>query len=154
MKENRVRISTAATMIIALSLAWSGIAYAKPPKGPHGDDMRGGKSPIMVIERHAQELGIGEDTLEEIWEVADGIQQEIRKIRRNIRGLKGELKAQLENEQPERTTVMTLLDQIGALQTDAKKLEMGVLLDIRPLLTVEQREALKKFKKRHRRGKK
>ena len=154
-KENRlIRVFWVA--LVAFGMLMSGMAMAKPPRGPGGTAgmMHSGKSPLMMIEQHADELGIDEATLERIWEVADRIQPEARKLRRSIKGLKKEIRTQMDSDAPDRTAVMQLLDQIGELQTETKKLEMSVMLDIHPMLTGEQREALRKFRKKQRQGKK
>jgi Spy/CpxP family protein refolding chaperone len=128
-------------------LFWSVSAQARPPhdgKGPK-------KNPLEMIERHADKLGIDDGTLEAIWEIADAGRTEGRQFRRSLRQLRKELREMLRSDEPDRVAVMAQVDAIGEIDVALRKHDLNILLDVRTLLTSEQKKALDEL--RRKRGK-
>ena len=139
--------------VVACCVLGSSIGFARgggPGAGASGQegDHRG-----PGLREYAEELGL-----------SDGVQAEIKKIRRASRDAKVDLKYQLnkarnalrdllEEDSPAEASVMSQADKIGALQMKLRKARLRKMLQINKLLTPDQRRRFKKFKGRHRGGK-
>jgi Spy/CpxP family protein refolding chaperone len=134
---NRRTLITAALVLIPF-IAVSGTVLAQRGFGPPGKgDPMGG-----FLERNAEELGLDDETTE-------AIQQVLEEGRERARGLDGALQEAhrvmrdlLRQDVPDKVTVMRQAEVIGELETERQKHRLSTLIEIRSLLTPEQRELL------------
>jgi periplasmic protein CpxP/Spy len=145
-------LRTLAAGLFAISLAGfaAGAAAQAPaapdaPPPPHGR-WRPGAPPGPpfgdVLERHADELGLDADTLARIRDIADKSRQAEQPLADQLRTLHQGMRALLEAESPKADDVMQQADKIGALETELRKDHLRTMLEIRALLTPEQRQKL------------
>ena len=122
-------------------------AFAFPPGGPGGP--RGGPGhaspPHELIRAHADELGLDAATVDEIVQIAEDSHDEIRETHEAIRMEKDKLHELLRAETPNRQRVMAQVDAVSRAEAAMKKQQLGILMDIRALLTPEQRAALNRI---------
>lgn len=157
------RVLTTALVLGASLFASGGVAIAQPdgPEaggGPPGSGPRGrhGPPPIeRVLERHADELGLSAKTRAAIREIAAAARERDRPASEELRALHEQMRALLDAESPQLDDVMQWADRIGAAETELKKQRLRTMLEIRALLTPEQRQKLVQISEQrrgHRRG--
>ncbi len=148
----RVRI------VIALTLGLLWVLLAAPPlgaqPGPHrgpGGGPGGGpdtgreapdEPPGRFIAEHAEELGLSDEARAEIEAIVRRSHERSRELRQAHRQAAQALHQLLELDEPDRATVMSQADVVGGLESQRRKLRLGAMLDIRSLLTPEQRRQL------------
>lgn len=129
---------------------------------PEYDGRRGkrhpGKGPLPheILRRHADKLGISEEVLSQIEDVVMQAREQQREIRRDIKKLQADVHYEMDADSPDRSKVMDLIRETGELKIKQHQARISVLLDIRSVLTPDQRRTLKKLMKKrrdkHRRG--
>ncbi|MCX5738895.1 MAG: periplasmic heavy metal sensor [Proteobacteria bacterium] len=150
------RLVSTAWLLCASLLASGGFAFAalaqppgpEPGGGPPGMGPRGphGPPPIEhVLERHAGELGLGADTRAAIRAIAAKARLDERPASEELRTLHEQMRTLLEGDSPKLDDVMQWADRIGAAETELKKSRLRTMLEIRTLLTPEQRQKLVKI---------
>jgi Spy/CpxP family protein refolding chaperone len=128
-------------------------AVAHPPGpgpggGPPGSGRRGphGPPPIeRVLERHAGELGLDADTRAAIRDIAAKARQDEQPVADQLHSLQDQMHELLDGDSPQLDDVMQWADRIGAAETELKKRRLRTMLEIRTLLTPEQRQTLVKI---------
>ena len=121
-------------LIVALATASS----ARPPWGRGGQD----HGPGSLLEEHADQLGLDEETRDAIRDVVRESSQSNEELRDELRGLHRQMKELLSQDDPDESAVMMLADRIGLLETSLHKHRLAAMLEIRAALTPEQREQL------------
>ncbi len=117
----------------------------EPGGAPPGIGRRGPHRPPPiehVLERHAGELGLDADTRAAIREIATKARQDERPASDQLRALHEQLRKLLGGDSPKLDDVMQWADRIGAAETELKKSRLRTMLEIRTLLTPEQRQKL------------
>ncbi|HTY17001.1 MAG TPA: periplasmic heavy metal sensor [Myxococcota bacterium] len=123
-----------------------------PPGGPPGPPFSD------VLERHADELGLDADTLARIHAIAEKARVAEQPLAEQLRSLHDAMRTMLQADSPKVDDVMQQADRIGALETELRKARLSTMLEIRSLLTADQRQKLvqlfeaKKQRWRERRG--
>ncbi|MBW2315539.1 MAG: periplasmic heavy metal sensor [Deltaproteobacteria bacterium] len=131
------------------TLAWlaiTGIAEARPPHGPMG----AGPPPGAMLDFHADELGLDEDTRETIREIVEESHTEGRALHGEVREAREALHRELKAEPVDHDAVMALVERAGALETEMEKHRIETMLEIRDQLSPEQRTALVELRGRMR----
>jgi Spy/CpxP family protein refolding chaperone len=95
-----------------------------------------------LLERHAERLGLDAETLASIRAVEDASHPEHERLADALHALRREMREKLGEDAPDREAVMALADRIGAAETELDKHRLSTLLEIRSLLTPEQRKEL------------
>jgi Spy/CpxP family protein refolding chaperone len=136
----RARISTetsaaAAAFALVACLFQAGSAEAQP-RGPEPD------RPEHFIGEHADELGLDEGTRTQIEEIVLRSRREAEKLRRAHHQAGRTLRQLLELDEPDEASVMQQADVVGSLESQRLKQRIGSMLEIRALLTPEQRRRL------------
>jgi len=137
---------TTALLLAALALGLGQQAGAGEPEpaspGPMGP-WRHGPPPLGdVLERHADELGLDANTRARIREIAETSREQEEPLAAQLRALHEGMHQLLDVDAPRLDDVMHQADQIGALETELRKHQLRTLLEIRALLTPEQRHKL------------
>ena len=122
---------------------------------PEGRKGKMGKGPLPheLLRRHADQLGISEDVLEQVEAMVSEVKDSQRTLRRDIKKLKIDVHYEMEQDNPDRQKVMNLVRESGELKIKQHQARIGVLLDIRALLTPAQREGLERLMKERRKAK-
>ena len=132
-------LASAAVLVLALALAGASDARSPMggPKGPHGD-----RSPARMIDEHADELGLDDETRQAIRVIVDESRGDSEAFHRQLRAAHDDLRDLLAQDAPDESAVMQQAETIGAVETEMHKHRLGTLLEVRALLTPEQREKL------------
>ena len=142
---------------LVVFLALPALAWPGGPGGHRGGPPHVGGPPpdggLRLIERHADELGIEDDTLEAIRETAETHIATNETLKEQIHALREELRETLEQPQPAEAEVVALANEIGALETQASTNRLLSLVRTRALLTDEQSAALVELGARRHEGK-
>jgi Spy/CpxP family protein refolding chaperone len=147
-EENPVRIPKLIRLLAVLLALASAVAPALA--GEHGHHRR--KPPLdALLERHAERLGLDAETLAKIRAAADASRPEHERLADELHALRLEMRALLSEDAPGLEAVMHLADRVGAAETALDKHRLATLLEIRTLLTPEQRRELVRIHEERRR---
>jgi Spy/CpxP family protein refolding chaperone len=140
---------------LGLALGCPGLALAQepgPPPRPPGDEPprferhhRGPPPFEDVLERHADRLGLDEATRAKVRAVAEAARPEGDRLREDLHAAHGEMRALLGQDAPDEAAVLAQAERIGAAETALQKQRLRTMLEIRALLTPEQRAELVKI---------
>jgi Spy/CpxP family protein refolding chaperone len=138
-------------LLLALLAAAGGAPRAEAGEHPHGRKHR--RPPLdALLERHADRLGLDAAALADIRSAADAARPEHERLRDALHALRLEMRSLLEQDEPDREAVMQLADRVGAAETALDKHRLATLLEIRALLTREQRQELVRIHEEERRA--
>jgi Spy/CpxP family protein refolding chaperone len=96
------------------------------------------------LQRNAEELEIDEETLETIVAIAEDSREEISGLRQGLASAKEELETLLKEDEPNRRAVMAQVETLGMAEIAMRQAHLTTLMDIRALLTLEQREEIER----------
>lgn len=119
-----------------------GAAGARPPFGGGFHGPRGGDHHERFFERYADRLGVDDETRAEIEERFDASREQAEPLRLAVREAHRELREMLRADEPDRAAILAQADRIGELEGELRKLRLTTLLDVRGLLTEEQRDEM------------
>ncbi len=137
-------------------------AFAQPPGpepppdgGPPGMGRRGPPPIEAVMERHADELGLDQATRAAIQAIAARSRLVEQPLSEQLHELQKGMRSLLDADSPNLDDVMQWADRMGAAETELKKQRLRTMLEVRALLSPEQRQKLVKIfeeRKGHRKG--
>jgi Spy/CpxP family protein refolding chaperone len=104
-----------------------------------------------ILERNAERLGLDAETLAKIRSAADASRPEHERLEAELGALRREMWSLLSEDAPDAEAVMRLADRVGAAETALDKHRLATLLEIRTLLTPEQRRELVRIHEERRR---
>jgi Spy/CpxP family protein refolding chaperone len=134
---------------LAVLLAFASLA-APALAGEGGHHRK--KPPLdAILERHAERLGLDAATLAKIRAAADASRPEHERLEAELHALRQEMWTLLSEDAPEHDAVMRLADRVGAAETALDKHRLATLLEVRALLTPEQRRELVRIHEERRR---
>jgi Spy/CpxP family protein refolding chaperone len=152
---NATRGMRTAALLAGLLLAAQGFALAAVAQPPGPDPERGDGPPGMrhhgpppidaVMERHAEELGLDDTTRAAIQEIAARSRLVEQPLTQQLHDLHDGMRNLLETDSPNLDDVMQWADRIGAVETELKKQRLRTMLEVRALLSPEQRQKLVKL---------
>lgn len=134
-----------AGLAVGGALALAPVAMADGYRGFGHRGHRGHHGPPVgtMIDHHAEALGLDEETREAVREIVEASHEEGEALRREAEAARGALHELMEQEPVDRDAVLDQVERVGDLRTESKKHRIETLLDIRELLTPEQRATLK-----------
>lgn len=139
-------LSRSLSLSLLLVVALASASSARSPWGRGGSDHGAGS----LLREHADELGLDEQTREAIREVIRSSREASEELRGELRGLHRQMKEMLSSEDPDEDAVMALADRIGGVETSVHKQRLAAMLEIRSVLTPEQRAQLVELRKEER----
>ena len=121
--------------------------------GPHHRGHKK-KGPMFMnpkmLDRVAERINLDDTTLESIKaKVYEGKKAKID-LKAELDSKKLDLRHELDSQNPDRGKVMNLIDETGALHTKLKKLKIGLMLEIRSMLSPQQIKQMKKLRREFR----
>lgn len=150
----RLRWLTLGLLLAGLALAAPGFAgegaegcgdgcpyHAKGDR--HGMPGGPGWGPGGFIEHHAEALGIDDATLAEIRAIEESSRENGKALSEARRAAQDDLRALLDQDEPDRDAVMAKVDAIGELETKQHRERVSTMLAIHDKLSAEQRAELK-----------
>lgn len=103
--------------------------------GPHHD-------PLARLEKQVEALGLDAQTAAAVRTTIDAARNEAKTSRPEIRAAHQAMRDLLRQDSPDASAVLAQADTIGALMTAERKRVLQATLDVRALLTPDQRAAL------------
>ncbi len=143
---------------IAAVLGLAATAQAGPwGKGMMGKGGPGMGPPPAVMNKFLKDIGVSPQVIKKLKNLHYDAQEKSIDIRAQVQKARLELMKLLDTPKPSRSAVFSQLEKISRLELEMKKLHVGMMLDVKSLLTPEQFEKLQAFhaewKAKHRRGK-
>ncbi len=134
-------------VLLGLALPQSGLARRDGPGGP--GKHRPGPQHIM-FEKHADRLGLDAETLEKIRGISEKAKEESSELHTKFQEARTTMHKLLSAEAPDKAAVMKQAEVMGEIMTGIRKHRLAALLDVRALLTPEQRQELIKIREERR----
>ncbi len=123
-----------------------GASTALAERGPSQDmtraQPRSARNAIPLhrfLQRNAEDLGIDEETLEAIVAIAENSREEFTELKQELAEAKEGLGTLLDADEPNRRSVMAQVETLGRAEIAMRQAHLTTLMDIRALLTPEQR---------------
>lgn len=142
-------ILTLATSLGMILLAPGGAARAQGPGGgpPLGPGRPEAMEHRMAMRHHRmemmRELDLSKEQRETIAELRDKQERTAIRMRADLQTARLDLRRLMRVEKPDRMAVHRQIDRIAQLRAGMQKARIGLRLDIRGLLTPEQRERMR-----------
>ena len=131
-----ITIASLAALLALLLFAGQGFARSPFP----GDFMEGhGDHEERFLDAYADRLGLDEETREKIRAKIDASRSASEPLRDQVHDGYRALRELLMQDAPNRDAVMQQAQEVGELRISLAKLRLATLLDVRALLTPEQR---------------
>jgi Spy/CpxP family protein refolding chaperone len=141
-----VRGSAVALFLLAWPLAAAPPASAQPEappaSGANADPIAQRVFPPELVMGHADEIGLTPDQRGQIVAAVSSLQQQANGLGPRMAQARGQMVADLDAEPADETRVLAALDGVLAVERDVKRLEIGMLVRIRNILTPAQRTRL------------
>jgi Spy/CpxP family protein refolding chaperone len=146
-------VGSLTALLVGVTVASTGFAqppFGGPPPGGGPGSFGGpppGGGPDQFIEEHASRLGLDDETLEAIDQIVDESREKAQGLRAGLRGMHREMRDLLSQDTPDESAVMQQAEAIGQAETELHKHRLEALLQIRAMLTEEQRAELTRIRK-------
>ena len=112
--------------------------------GCHGKHMH--PNLCRMLQVHADEISLTEEQLNKIDELCTEQKDLITRLHADMKILHDDLRAEMEKDESDRRIVSDISDEISAIRGQIMKSRLMLHLDIKELLTPEQREIIKELK--------
>jgi Spy/CpxP family protein refolding chaperone len=161
MRKLRLGVIVASALLAALVVvpvdgwAQGGDGQGRQERQMQGRRGGGGPGPaglVRMLERNAAQLGIDAATLERARGIETAAQERSGKLSERQRAEREAMRKLLDADAPDEAAVLAQADVMGQLDTDLRKQELRSMLEIRRLLTPEQRSAVAKLRDERPRG--
>jgi Spy/CpxP family protein refolding chaperone len=130
--------------LIPIALIVSAIVVLSTP----ADARRHGPVPDERLEKHLEELDLTSAQKEKVRVILDAGREERQKLRAQKREVIERMHSLLEQDPPDEAAIMLQAERIGDIRTEAHKVMLRTLLQIREQLSPEQRRQLMTIKRR------
>lgn len=132
MRAATVRTARSAAIAIATGLALVGAASARPGPGMGGP-------PGFFLEKTVDKLELHAEQRTAVQAVIDQAKPAGEKLREDVKAAHESMRALLEQPTVDEAAVMAQADAVGAAMTESRKHDLRTMLQVRALLTPEQR---------------
>lgn len=137
-----MRIQTPGFALVAVLVSAS-LVSAAAFAGGRGGSCGAGRGHDGGIERHIDRLDLDEKTRAEAFAILDAARPTQRELRREMRDARQELHARIQQDPVDEAAVYAQQDVLSALKNESRRLNLATMLQVRALLTPEQREQLR-----------
>lgn len=134
MKRHRRSRSARCALALVAALGIAASADARPP-----DEQR---PPLGLIQRNADRLGLKGDALAAVRAVVESSGKRHEELLKQLDAARNEMRALLSKPVPDSAAVMAQADAIGAIETALHKNRLQAIMQIREMLSPEQRTEL------------
>jgi Spy/CpxP family protein refolding chaperone len=141
MQHRTLRLQPTLLALIVL-FALAADATARPPSGGSFAGRHGADRHERFLEKHAERLGVDDETRQAIEARFESSRAQAEPIRDALHASHGALREMLHAEEPDRSAIMSQAEAIGQLETELRKLRLATLLEVRAMLTEEQRSEM------------
>jgi Spy/CpxP family protein refolding chaperone len=163
--KTRTRILAISAVAVVATVTWMAAAsIAQPPgctgDGPFGQGRRGGQGMhgfagghggmggfggmmgMPPLERIAEKLELTDEQIARIEEIRDAAKPKRAELRKRVLRLQNSLQGELLEDDPDKVAALELVASIGEATTELRKLALEERLEMRAVLTDEQRDEL------------
>ncbi len=140
MTRQRFLMSVAATLALAAAVVMAGPAAA----------WRHGPPPDGGLQRQLDKLNLDPTQREQVQAILDAAKPEREQVRTQLESARDQMHELMKQDPPDETKIMEQADSLGQLQTAAHKAMLHTMLQVRAVLTPEQRAQLEDLKPRRR----
>lgn len=141
----------APALALLCALLCAAPAVARPGPGGPGERPRA-ELDLRLLERSAEQLGLDEATLDRIKARVYEAEKTGIDLKARLEHAKLELRRALDDEAPAKADVLARIEEVGRLETELRKHQVGLMIDVRAMLGPDQRDALRKMTRRGKRG--
>jgi Spy/CpxP family protein refolding chaperone len=127
-----------------------GLALAVALLAPHAALARPSHDPGRFIAKHAERLGLSDETLAAIGRVLDASRARNEGLEDEARRTRAALRARLEAPSPDRAAVLEAASTVDAAMASLHRNRLEAILEIHALLTPAQREELVRIREERR----
>lgn len=127
---------------VALALATVTVVAANATANRHGG-RPGHGSMLGRVEHGVEKLELAPETRKSVDAILDQARSQQRELRDQLHAAHEQMRTALDAESPSTDAVLAQADSIGALETQAKKLELQAIIQVRQLLSAEQWQQLR-----------
>ncbi len=144
-QKNKIAVGA---LVALLVVGTSMMALAEGPRGGgrgHGQGQGGGHGefgPEMRIERMAKRLDLSEDQIASIKEIRENGRSDSQELRKQMLRLRNEKQGEMLKDDPSTKKVLALTTELGDLRTKMQTNRMANRLEVRKVLTPEQRDKM------------
>lgn len=125
--------------VLLASLTVSGLSHADVGRPPREAGSHSGR---FLEEEYADQLGLEAETLATIHTIVEEARRQGKALGAQLHQAYIQMRALLSEEMPDTDAVMKLADTIGSLELAERKNRLQAMLQIRSLLSPEQRQGL------------
>jgi Spy/CpxP family protein refolding chaperone len=126
----------------AIAIAAVATAGQQADARPGGSCGGGKGAKLEHLERGVSRLGLPQQQLESVYQVIDQARVQRRAFDGELNAANERMRTLLEQDAPSVEAVTAQADSIGVLQTEARKVELRALVQVRNLLSPEQWQQL------------
>ncbi len=138
MRGSWMKRMAALALALAVVTTVAGTAVAKRHGGSPGHGSMLGR-----VERGVDELELAPETRKSVDAILDQARAQRRELRDQLRTARGQMRGMLDESAPSTDAVLAQADAIGALETQATKLDLQAIIQVRKLLSAEQWQELR-----------
>ncbi len=135
-----------------LVLAFAAAALAQGPQNRFGQGRGRQGEPGLRLEMLAEKLELTEEQVAAIEKIQETGREKATELRKDMMRLRNELEGEMLKDEPSEKTALQLVEKIGGLRTEMQAGRMQVRLEVRGLLTPEQRDRMLMMEQGSRRG--
>jgi Spy/CpxP family protein refolding chaperone len=120
-------------------------AWARPHMGGGGGGMCGGDGSGAMLDRletGVGTLGLQQKDLDAIYQIIDNARKESRPLSSQLRTAHEQMRTLMESDTPNVDAVTQQADAIGSLSTQLRKIDLRAAVQVRSMLTPDQRKQL------------
>lgn len=135
-----------------LALTFAAAALAQGPQGRSGQGRGRQGEPGLRLEMMTEKLELTTDQVAAIEKIQETGREKGTELRKDMMRLRNELEGEMLKDEPSEKTALQLVEKIGGLRTEMQAGRMQVRLEVRRLLTPEQRDRMLVMNQGSRRG--
>jgi Spy/CpxP family protein refolding chaperone len=147
MRRSKFSKTAATTLFVALLFAISSNTFAQPGQGFRGRGGRDHRAFGGNIERFSEELGLSDKQVASIKETRFATQKQSIELQSKTRIARLELRQLMQKENVNENEVTRQVEEIGDLRTSQMQNRVQSQLQVRAILTADQRSKLQELRK-------
>ena len=148
MMSTRAAVAVVAVGALVAALGFASVGAAGTASCEHRGKHH--RPPGKFIEKNAERLGLDPETTGEIRDMLEESYAESEEIQAKLREAKRSLHGLLAKSLPDRDQVMQQVEKIGELEIKAQKHKLDTMLEVRAMLSEEQRAELVEIRREKR----
>jgi len=137
--------------IIGLGLVLISSSFVSARGGKrHGSGHQRGQMAYKMLLDHADEIGLSENQLTEMKQIFLASEKNIIKLKADRKILELDMRAEMENDTPDKKKVSSYIEKMNSLDGKIKKATVMRFIDIKSILTSEQMDKIKELRQEKR----